>query len=172
MPLLPIALPAPRLAQFEDLAAIVAIYNETIPSREVTADLDAVTVASRLAWFAEHTPVRRPIWVVEVEGQIAGWMSFSDFHPRPAYAHTAEISIYLRTDMRGKGLGSAFLRFAIASAPQLEVHSLVGLIFGHNHSSLKLFDAFGFQHWGMLPRVALLDQTERDLLIVGKRISK
>lgn len=96
-------------------------------------------------------------------------MSFSDFHPRPAYAHTAEISIYLRTDMRAKGLGSAFLRFAIASAPQCEVHSLVGLIFSHNRSSLKLFDAFGFQHWGLLPRIALLDQTERDLVIVGKR---
>lgn len=172
MPLLQSLPFAPRFAQLDDLAAIVAIYNETIPSREVTADLEAVSVASRLAWFAEHTPSHRPIWVVEVDGQIAGWMSFSDFHPRPAYAHTAEISIYLRADMRGKGLGSAFLRFAIASAPQLEVHSLVGLIFSHNHSSRRLFDAFGFQHWGMLPGVALLDQTERDLLIVGKRISK
>lgn len=161
---------APRFAQLDDLAAIVAIYNQTVPSREVTADLEPVSVASRLAWFDQHTPTRRPIWVVEVGDQIAGWMSFSDFHPRPAYAHTAEISIYLRADMRAKGLGSAFLQFAIASAPQCEVHSLVGLIFSHNRSSLKLFDAFGFQHWGLLPGIALLDQTERDLVIVGKRI--
>lgn len=159
-----------RFAHADDLPAIVAIYNATIASREATADLEPVSVASRLAWFAEHTPDRRPLWVMEVNGEIAGWMSFSDFHPRFAYAHTAEISIYLRTDMRNKGLGTAFLRQAIANAPQLGVHSLVGLIFRHNHASLKLFDTFGFQRWGLLPRVALLDQIERDLVIVGKRL--
>jgi phosphinothricin acetyltransferase len=162
----------PRFAQADDLSAIVAIYNDTIASREVTADLAPVSVASRLAWFAEHTPERRPLWVLEADGAIGGWMALSDFHPRAAYRHTAEVSIYLRADMRGKGLGTAFLRHAIDCAPALDIHHLVGLIFGHNRASLKLFESFGFQRWGVLPGVATLDQIERDLVIVGKRLTE
>ena len=53
-----------------DLARIVAIYNEAIPGRMATADTEPVAVSSRLSWFREHTPGRRPLWVVEREGVI------------------------------------------------------------------------------------------------------
>ena len=162
---------AHRLATAEDLPAIVAIYNSTIPSRQVTADIEPVTVASRLNWFNEHTPDKRPIWVVEENGQMLGWLSYSDFHVRAAYAHTAEVSIYLAQDARGKGLGAYLLSAAMAFAPSLGIHTLVGLIFGHNEPSLKLFERFGFERWANMPRVATLDGIERDLVIVGKRIA-
>ena len=160
-----------RLAIADDLPAIVAIYNSTIPSRQVTADIEPVTVASRLDWFNEHSADKRPVWVVEENGQIVGWLSYSNFHARVAYAHTAEISIYLRQDARGKGLGAYFLAKAIAFAPTLNIHTLVGLIFGHNEPSLKLFERFGFERWANMPRVAILDGVERDLVIVGKRVA-
>ena len=142
-----------RLATFDDLAAIVAIYNSTIPSRQVTADIEPVTVASRQAWFLEHTPEQRPIWVVEEQGRILGWLSYSNFHARAAYAATVELSIYLHEDARGKGLGSYLLQEAIAHAPTLGIRTLVGLIFGHNLPSLKLFERHGFERWANMPRV-------------------
>lgn len=46
-----------------DLPAIVAIYNATIAGRVVTADLEPVSIESRLAWFRAHNPERRPLWV-------------------------------------------------------------------------------------------------------------
>jgi phosphinothricin acetyltransferase len=46
---------------------------------------------------------------------------------------------------------------------------LLGFIFGHNLTSLALFNKFGFARWGVLPKVALLDGVERDLVIVGRR---
>ncbi|RBA24244.1 GNAT family N-acetyltransferase [Herminiimonas fonticola] len=160
-----------RLATLDDLPAIVAIYNSTIPSRQVTADIEPVTVASRLNWFNEHSAGKRPIWVVEDHGQMLGWLSYSNFHARAAYVHTAEISIYLAQDARGKGLGAYFLTEAIAFASALDIHTLVGLIFAHNEPSLKLFERFGFERWADMPRVATLDGVERDLIIVGKRIA-
>ncbi len=160
-----------RTARFDDLPAIVAIYNSTVPSRQVTADTEPVTVESRHAWFAEHTPDRRPLWVAEEEGRVIGWLSYSNFYGRPAYSGTAELSIYLHETARGKGLGRYFLQQAIDFAPEIGVHTLLGFIFGHNTPSLKLFEGFGFDRWAHMPRVATLDGIERDLIIVGKRVA-
>ena len=62
-----------RLANQKDLLAIVAIYNSTVASREVTADTEPVSVESRQAWFDDHSPERRPLWVVGQDGAILGW---------------------------------------------------------------------------------------------------
>jgi L-amino acid N-acyltransferase YncA len=166
-----------RPATLNDLPAIVAIYNSTVASREVTADTEPVTVASRLAWFHEHTPERRPLWVIEQAGDtsatpdIVGWISYSNFYGRPAYAGTAEVSIYIEESWRGKGVGRYALAEAIEFAPAIKVHTLLGFIFGHNLPSLALFGKFGFDTWANLPRVANLDGVERDLIILGKRVA-
>jgi len=159
-----------RLAARDDLDRIVEIYNATIPSRRVTADTEPVSVESRVDWFEHHNPDRRPLWVVELEGRIAGWLSFSSFYGRPAYSRTAELSIYVDEPYRKLALGSYLLAQAIDRAPSLHLDTLLGFIFGHNQPSLGLFEKFGFERWGELPRVALLDGVERDLVIVGRRV--
>ena len=159
--------PNRRIARLDDLPAIVAIYNATVPSRMVTADLEAVSVAERIPWFQSHTPDRRPLWVTERDGEIAAWLSFSSFYGRPAYERTAELSVYVHPAHRRLGLGSALLEEAMVHAPAIGVDRLLGFIFGHNLPSLALFERFGFQRWALLPGVARLDGTDRDLVIVG-----
>lgn len=160
-----------RIARIEDLPAIVAIYNSTIASRMVTADTEEISVESRVKWFHDHQPETRPLWVVESEqGEIQGWLSFSNFYGRPAYSGTAELSIYLHENMRHKGLGRYLLTQAIAHAPKIGVHTVLGFIFGHNVPSMNLFASFNFEIWATLPRVANLDGIERDLIIFGKRV--
>jgi len=162
---------AHRIAKREDLPQIVAIYNATIPSRVVTADVEPVSVQNRVRWFEEHSPDFRPLWVVEAEGQIAGWLSFSSFYGRPAYNKTAELSVYVHAGFRKRGIASYLLTQAFAKAPALGIDTLLGFIFGHNLTSLALFEKFGFARWGELPKVALLDGVERDLIILGRRVS-
>jgi len=158
-----------RDATIDDLPVIVAIYNSTVPTRTVTADTEPVSVASRQRWFADHSPSRRPLWVAEEAGQVVGWLSYSSFYGRPAYEQTCEVSVYLAPEHRGRGLGTQLLRRCIEHAPRIGVATLLGFIFGHNELSLRLFEKLGFQRWGHLPGVAVLDGVKRDLIIVGRR---
>ncbi|MFY4775218.1 GNAT family N-acetyltransferase [Metabacillus sp. RGM 3146] len=159
-----------RQAMLEDLESIVAIYNSTVASRLVTADLEPVTVESRQEWFEQHT-ADRPLWVAEdAEGNICGWVSFNTFYGRAAYQYTAEVSIYVHEGYRGNKIGHELLEASIAAAPSLQIKTLLGFIFGHNVPSLKIFEKFGFEQWGKLPKVASFEDGERDLIIMGKRV--
>jgi L-amino acid N-acyltransferase YncA len=160
-----------RQATREDLSSIVEIYNTTIASRMVTADLYPVSIESRIDWFEKHKADFRPLWVAERDGQIAGWLSFSTFYGRPAYNKTAELSVYVAESVRNRGLGSYFLAQAIAHAPSIGVDRLLGFVFGHNRPSLELFGRFGFARWGELPGVTRLDGMERDVIILGRRVA-
>lgn len=160
-----------RKANAEDLPAIVAIYNEIIPGKLVTAELETVTVADKEAWFNSYNE-EYPLWVMEDSGRIIGWVSIEPYHPRPAYHHTVEVSIYFDENFRGRGLGSQALQFAEEQAVKLGHKTLVALIFHQNVPSIKLFKKNGFDTWAHLPRVAEMGsaEEERDLDILGKRI--
>ena len=60
---------------------------------------------------------------------------------------------------------------SLLEGPRLGLQTLLGFIFGHNAASLTLFERLGFERWALLPRVAELDGVERDLVIVGRRVS-
>ncbi len=159
-----------RDATEADLPAIVEIYNATVAGRMVTADTSPVTVESRVVWFHTHNSRTRPLWVVLDGEQICAWLSFNSFYGRPAYQPTAEVSIYVAESHRRRGVGRGLLERAILGAPACEIRNLLGFIWAHNLPSLQLFEAFGFERWGHLPRVAELDGIERDLVIVGRRV--
>ena len=160
-----------RNATRDDLPRIVEIYNSTVSTRMVTADTEPVSVASRVKWFEDHSPDKRPLWIVEDNNGTIGWVSFQSFYGRPAYNFTAEISIYLDESVRGKGVGKKVLEHAINSCGALKVKTILGYIFSHNEPSIKLFKTFGFEEWGKFPNIAMLDGIERSVTIVGKRLT-
>ena len=153
-----------------DLPAMVEIYNAATATRTSTAFLGPVSVEERLPWFRRHSPNEFPLWVAEIDGQIAGWLSFHEFIRRPAYNGTVEISIYVHEKFRRRGIGRILLEKAIAEAPRLNARTLVGYVLGHNEASLALFEQAGFERWGRLPRIARFETAERDLVIVGRHV--
>jgi phosphinothricin acetyltransferase len=161
-----------RFADRADLPSIVEIYNSTIADRLATADTEPISVASRLDWFERHSGDRHPIWIMENEGEVAGWLSLQEFYGRPAYYRTVEASIYVKKSYRRRGIGRQLLERAIAEAPNLGLNTLLGFIFGHNLPSLELFNQCGFQQWGYLPKVAILNGIERDLVILGLQMNE
>lgn len=159
-----------QFAKQNDLPAIVSTYNASIPDRLATADLEPVSVESKLKWFNDHNETERPLWIIFFNEQYTGWMSFSSFYGRPAYSATVEVSIYLEPLFHKKGIGKTALQFAEVEAKKRNITTLLGFIFGHNDASLNLFKLAGYDKWAHLPEIANMEGTLRDLIILGKKI--
>jgi len=146
-----------RPATLSDLPAIVGIYNEAVADRFATADTSPVTVEQRRSWFDDHDD-DYPICVLEAEGSIRGWYSLSTYRSgRPAVRHTAELSYYVGADSRGRGYGTALIAHAMAEALRLDKRVLFCIILERNEASIGLVRKCGFELWGRLPDVALID---------------
>jgi phosphinothricin acetyltransferase len=158
-----------RDARESDLPAIVAIYNEAVAGRLATADTEPVTVESRRAWLRDRDFARYPVWVWEREGQVAAWLSLTRFYGRPAYVSTAEVGVYVDPGARRTGVATRLLEAAVTRGPELGLRTILALVFAHNEPSLALFRRFGFTQWGHLPRVAQIDDIERDVVILGQQ---
>lgn len=160
-----------RDALLADLPAIVDIYNAAIPTRTAAADLEPVSVDSRRDWFAQHSPDSRPLWVLEVNGEIAAWICLSSFYNgRPAYQSTAEISIYISPKHQRKGYGSLLVQRLIEHCPRLGITMLVATFFDHNSGSRRMFESLGFRQMGHLIEVADLDGVKRGLIITTLKV--
>jgi L-amino acid N-acyltransferase YncA len=160
-----------RIATSNDLPALVSIYNEAIAARFATADTAPVSVESRRAWFDDHEPDFHPLFVYEEASEVVGWCSLSAYRKgRMALRFTAEISYYVRTDARRKGVASRLVRHALEVCPSLPIKNVFAIVLERNISSLALLEKFGFERWGFLPRVADFDGEECGHYYYGRRV--
>ena len=160
-----------RRAQPSDLAAVVGIYNASIPGRMATADLEPVSIDARRPWFEAHNDAW-PLWVDDNNGTLRGWIGLQPFRLRRAYDGTAELSVYVAPVAQRRGVARALLAHALDEAPRTGKTALMGLVLGHNRPSLDLFEGFGFVRWGVLPSITHIDGTDRDVVIVGLRFPR
>lgn len=156
-----------RVATLDDIEDIVRIYNDAIKSRIATADTEPITIGARKEEFKRQKLKQYPIWVREHHGKVIAFLNFKPFNERSGYFQSAEISIYLDRNFQGQKLGQQMLKEALAEAPKLGFKNLLALIFSDNDPSVKLFKKFGFKEWGKLPKVARIDDKDKDLLILG-----
>ena len=160
-----------RAAGLGDLSEIVAIYNEAVQQRFATADLEPITIEQRSAWFREHDSDTFPIYVADRDGVVAGWCSLSAYRPgRGALRGTAEISYYVRADARGRGIATTLVQHAIADAPRVGKQVLFGILLERNTASINLMKKCGFELWGRLPDVALIDGQRVSHVYYGRRV--
>ena len=160
-----------RVAELDDLPAIVEIYNQAVPSFRSTARTAPVTVADRKTWFHEHEPQKHPIFVAELNGCVIGWCSLSIYRPgRPALRFTAELSYYVDTDHQRQGVGSELVNHALEVSPTLGIKNIIAVLIDRNDASRKLLEKLGFQKWGYLPRVLDFNGQECGEFYYGKRV--
>jgi len=89
--------------------------------------------------------------VVEDGGQVLGFAYCQWFKPRPAYRFSAEDSIYLHPDARGRGLGRQLLAALADQAQQAGLRKLIAVIGDSaNAASIGVHRSQGFEPAGVI----------------------
>ncbi|MDX6770662.1 MAG: GNAT family N-acetyltransferase [Elusimicrobiota bacterium] len=141
-----------RPATRADLPAVTAIYNDAVARTTGTFDTTPRTLAEQERWFAAHG-ASHPVLVAEEGGAILGWASLSGYSDRCAYSRTAEVSVYVAEDARGRGVGGGLLDAVLAAGRAAGVKEVIARIAEGNETSLKLHAKRGFEEVGRLRKV-------------------
>jgi L-amino acid N-acyltransferase len=142
-----------RLVETGDAAAMLAIWNPEVLETSVSFDLETRTITEQVAWIDEHRGPH-PCLVAIGDGDVGdhtnsgerllGFASLSRFREKPAYATTAESSIYVHRDARGQRVGERLLTDLLAAAVTSGFHSVIARIVGENRPSILLHERCGF----------------------------
>lgn len=141
-----------RKATAKDLDAITDIYNEAVRNTTATFDVQPKTAEEQKEWFEEHD-AKHPLLVAEQVERVVGWASLSRWSDRCAYSDTAEVSLYVKEEYRGKGIGKTLLKALVNEGESAGLHTVVARISEGNDISLHLFESEGFEQVGIMREV-------------------
>ena len=141
-----------RDADPADLPRIAAIYDEQVRTAISTFDLEPRPMAY---WEARLTSTEAGdhLLVADAASAVVGYAYSSSYRPRPAYAHTREVSVYLDASSRGQGLGRLLYDALLARLRADGVHQVLAVVALPNDASEALHRACGFERVGLLPEV-------------------
>jgi phosphinothricin acetyltransferase len=138
-----------RPATVDDVAAITAIYNHYVAETPATFDLQPFTVEARAAWFGHYAGSGRHRLLVAAAGtEVVGYATSSRFRDKAAYDTSVEVSVYLRPNALGLGLGSRLYTELFEVLSVEDVHRAYAGIALPNDASLALHRRFGFTEVG------------------------
>ncbi|WP_371373010.1 N-acetyltransferase family protein [Sporomusa aerivorans] len=127
----------------EYLDKVLQIYTYYVLNTSATFHSRSLTRAemSEIVFFDNE---KYKTFVVCQEDEICGYVYIAQHKKREAYDNTAEVTIYLRPDSIGKGIGSMAIRYIEEYAKRMKLHVLVATICGENEASIQLFEKNGY----------------------------
>jgi len=135
----------------KQLPEILEIFNEAIVNTTALYDYKPRTLEMISKWYSQKQEGNYPVIGVFDENEILlGFATYGSFRERPAYKYTIEHSVYVRSDMRRKGLGTLLLREIIRNAEEREYHVMIGGIDALNAESIRLHEKEGFVFCGLI----------------------
>ncbi|MEJ7589060.1 MAG: N-acetyltransferase family protein [Ferruginibacter sp.] len=134
-----------RLADENDLPAMLGIYNEIILNTTAVWHNEPHTLEMRKEWFALKKEQGFPVFAAVTEGgELAGFSTIGPFRPWVGYRFTVENSVYVASGQRGKGIAKLLMPPLIIAARELGIHAIVAGIEASNDASIALHRKFGF----------------------------
>jgi L-amino acid N-acyltransferase len=133
-----------RNASEGDLADILNIYNDVIINTTAVYSEKPHTLQMRKEWFADRVNNNFPVFVADADGRVAGFSSFGHFRAWPCYRYTVEVSVYVDSSYRGKGISKMLLQSLIDRAKEINIHAVIAGISADNQISINLHRSFGF----------------------------
>ncbi len=143
---------------------VCQIYQEGIDTGLATFERRA---PSWEKWDQGHLPFAR--LVALADGVVRGWAALGVVSARPVYSGVAEVSVYVGANWREQGTGRLLLERLIAESEKNAIWTLQASIFPENESSIALHQRCGFREVGIRRRIAQLNGTWRDTVLLERR---
>lgn len=139
-----------RDATEADMAQVQEIYTDHVSHGLATFEEIPPSVEEMVSRRAAVRAVGLPYLVAERNGQVLGYAYATSYRPRPAYRHTIEDSVYVRSGHAGEGVGRALLTALIErceAGPWRQMLAVIGD--SDNVASIGLHRSLGFEHAGL-----------------------
>ncbi len=156
-----------RKAVKVDLWFIKQIYNEGIEDRIATLETELKDDLYMEEWFNVHLS-RYTVIVAEADAKIMGWASLNPYNSRAAYEGVADLSIYVKREVRGQGVGTKLLGAIEKTAAENSFHKLVLFTFPFNESGQRLYSKMGYREVGVFKNQGKLDGRFVDVAAMEK----
>ena len=154
----------------EYVAPALEIYNYYIRNSTATfhkAELNEDEMSKIL--FHENPKYRT--YAILLDECVCGYVLLTQHKVRQAYDFTAEVTLYLKQDCTGRGIGTRALEFIEQYARTTDIHVLVSTISGENESSCRLFEKQGYEKCAHYKEVGYKFDRWVDLVVYQKIIS-
>jgi L-amino acid N-acyltransferase YncA len=102
---------------------------------------------------------------------VLGWAALSPVSIRRVYAGVAEVSVYVSTAARGRGVGKALLQALVRESEANGIWTLQAGIFPENAASISLHKFCGFREVGVRHHIGQLRGVWRDVFLLERRSS-
>ncbi|MEU2058908.1 GNAT family N-acetyltransferase [Streptomyces sp. NPDC013455] len=156
-----------RIAQADDEAELAAL------DRATWSTLHAVTPPPQPPYqpfFDERHPAEEFL-VAEDGGRLLGYVRLTRPTPLPSHAHVLAVQGFaVATRARGRGVGRALIRAAVAEARRRGARRLTLRVLGHNTPARALYASEGFAVEGVLPGEFLIDGAYVDDVCMGRAL--
>ena len=133
-----------RDATAADAHGVSRIYNHYIAHTTVTFEVDPVTAEEMSGRIQETRTAGLPFLVAAAGADIQGFAYASRWKGRCAYRYSAEVTVYVRENRNGRGLGAALYGSLLPRLRAQGLHALLGGIALPNAASVALHEKFGF----------------------------
>jgi phosphinothricin acetyltransferase len=156
----------------EHLPIVLEIYDYYVQNSSATFHTGSVSL-NDLKEFIHLNHPRYKSFLILNDGQIAGYAYLTQFKKREAYDRTAEITVYLKPESAGIGIGMKALLFLESQAAAANIKVLIATISGSNQHSLHVFEKLGYFCCGHFREVGekfgeILDVFSYEKILNGK----
>ena len=152
-----------RPATPDDAAAVASIYAPVVRDSAISFELEPPTVdemRARIEATGNHLP-----WLVCVDscGVVDGYAYAGRHRDRPAYQWSVDVTVYVRADARGRGVGRRLYTRLFAELVERGYFQAFAGIALPNAASVGLHESMGFESIGVYRRVGFKLGAWRDV---------
>jgi L-amino acid N-acyltransferase YncA len=155
----------------KDLELIREIYDYYIENSTATYYTEKISI-SELKEFIPVKHEKYKSFLIKAEDRCVGFCYISQYKKRQAYYRTAEISIYLKPEYTGKGIGKEALEHLERVSISNGISVLLAIISGDNSGSIRLFERNGYEKCAHLKQIGEKFHQILDVVFYQKILGK